>query len=139
MLCGSINGLLVAYVGVPHESSDINGRWVHQFVSGKFRTEWADIVACARQFADLLRCRNYSAAAAVMNREMDIRRRMTPDIVDRPVGLVVEEQHAPSAHAAGSRDGAPGLPIRTEGSSMGPGATALAHSAGESTDGTGSW
>lgn len=75
--------LLVAYVGVPHESSDINGRWVQQFVFGKFRTEWADIIACTRRFADYLRRRDYSAAAAVMNREMDIRRRMTPDVLDR--------------------------------------------------------
>lgn len=75
--------LLVAYVGVPHESSDINGRWVQQFVSGKYRTEWAEIVICTSRFADLLRRRDYSAAAAVMSREMDIRRRMTPDVLDR--------------------------------------------------------
>jgi len=75
--------LLVAYVGVPHESSDINGRWVQQFVSGKYRREWADIVGCTRRFAGFLRRREYSAAAAVMNREMDIRRRMTPDVLDR--------------------------------------------------------
>jgi D-glycero-alpha-D-manno-heptose-7-phosphate kinase len=75
--------LLVAYVGVPHESGDINGRWVQQFVLGKYRTEWADIVGCARQFAGLLRRREYSAAGAVMNREMEIRRRMTPDVLDR--------------------------------------------------------
>jgi D-glycero-alpha-D-manno-heptose-7-phosphate kinase len=75
--------LLVAYVGVPHASSDINGRWVRQFVSGKCRVEWAEIAACAQRFAHLLRQGHYSAAAAVMNREMDIRRRMTPDVIDR--------------------------------------------------------
>jgi D-glycero-alpha-D-manno-heptose-7-phosphate kinase len=75
--------LLVAYVGVPHESRDINGRWVRQFVSGTYRTEWAEIVACTRRFADCLRCRNYSAAAEAMNRELDIRRRLTPNVLDR--------------------------------------------------------
>ena len=74
--------LLVAYVGVPHESRDINGQWVQQFVFGKYRAEWAEIVACTRRFADLLRRRDYSAAAAVMNRELDLRQRMTPNVLD---------------------------------------------------------
>jgi D-glycero-alpha-D-manno-heptose-7-phosphate kinase len=77
--------LLVAYVGVPHESRDINGQWVRQFVAGKQRAEWAEIVACTRRFAELLRRRDFSAAAAVMNRELDIRQRMTPRVLD-PLG-----------------------------------------------------
>ena len=91
--------LLVAYVGVPHESSDINGRWVQQFVFGKYRTDWADVVACARQFADLLRRREYSAAAAVMNREMDIRRRMTPEVLDRLGGNLTAAARGQSCSA----------------------------------------
>jgi D-glycero-alpha-D-manno-heptose-7-phosphate kinase len=55
---------------------------VQQFVAGKYRTEWAEIIACTRRFARLLRRGDYSAAAAVMNRETDIRKRMTPDVVD---------------------------------------------------------
>lgn len=74
--------LLTAYVGVPHASVDINGRWVQQFVSGRFRQEWADIAACTRSFADALRRRDYAAAGAAMNREMDLRRRMTPAVLD---------------------------------------------------------
>jgi D-glycero-alpha-D-manno-heptose-7-phosphate kinase len=77
--------MLVAYVGVPHESSDINSRWVRQFVSGYYRPEWAEIVACTRRFADRLRRRDYSAAADAMNRELDIRRRLTPNVLD-PLG-----------------------------------------------------
>ena len=75
--------LLVAYAGVPHESSDINSRWVQQFVLGRFRSEWVDILVCTQRFADALRRRDFDGAAAVMNRETDIRRRMTPDVLDR--------------------------------------------------------
>jgi D-glycero-alpha-D-manno-heptose-7-phosphate kinase len=75
--------LLAAYVGVPHESRDINGQWVQQFVSGKYRTEWAEIVACTRRFAEVLRRGDYAAAAAAMARELDIRQRMTPNVLDR--------------------------------------------------------
>jgi len=74
--------LIVAYVGVPHASADINGRWVRQFVSGRRRQEWVDIIACTRSFAEALRRGDYAAAAAAMNREVDLRRRMTPAVLD---------------------------------------------------------
>ncbi len=74
--------LLAAYVGVPHASADINGRWVRQFISGSRRQEWVDIVACTRSFAEALRRRDYAGAAAAMNREVDLRRRMTPAVLD---------------------------------------------------------
>jgi D-glycero-alpha-D-manno-heptose-7-phosphate kinase len=74
--------LLVAYAGVPHVSADINGRWVRQFVSGRYRREWAEIIACTRRFADALRRRNYAEAGAAVNREVALRRRMTPEVLD---------------------------------------------------------
>ena len=74
--------LLAAYAGVPHVSADINGRWVRQFLSGRRRREWVDIIACTRSFAEALGRRDYAAAAAAMNREVALRRRMTPDVLD---------------------------------------------------------
>jgi D-glycero-alpha-D-manno-heptose-7-phosphate kinase len=74
--------LLAAYVGVPHASSDINGRWLRQFISGSRRQEWVDIISCTRRFSEALRRRNYSEAAAAMNREVDLRRRMTPGVLE---------------------------------------------------------
>jgi D-glycero-alpha-D-manno-heptose-7-phosphate kinase len=74
--------LLVAYAGVPHVSSDINGRWVRQFISGRYRQEWAEIIACSRRFAEALRRRNYTEAGEAMNREVDLRLRMTPSVFD---------------------------------------------------------
>jgi D-glycero-alpha-D-manno-heptose-7-phosphate kinase len=74
--------VLAAYVGVPHVSADINGRWVRQFISGSRRQEWVEIIACTRSFAEALRRRDYAGAAAAMNREVDLRRRMTPAVLD---------------------------------------------------------
>jgi D-glycero-alpha-D-manno-heptose-7-phosphate kinase len=74
--------LLAAYVGVPHVSSDVNGRWIHQFVSGRRRREWVEIVSSARLFAQALRRQRYGEASAAMTRETDLRRRMTPDVLD---------------------------------------------------------
>jgi D-glycero-alpha-D-manno-heptose-7-phosphate kinase len=75
--------LLLAYCGKPHESKDINSRWVHQFLSGKFRKFWAEIVGCTRQFVSHLADRNYMKAAELMNRETAIRRKMTPEVLDK--------------------------------------------------------
>ena len=74
--------LLVAYAGVTHASSDVNGRWVRQFVAGRTRQPWEDIVRWTHRFVDALKRRDYGAAADSMNRETAVRRRLTPDVLD---------------------------------------------------------
>ena len=74
--------LLLAYCGVPHESKDINKKWVHQFLSGKNRKRWAEIVVCTQKFAEALHVLNFKDASRLMNREVVIRRRMTPEVFD---------------------------------------------------------
>ena len=75
--------LLLAYCGNPHESKDINGRWVRQFLGGENRDLWADIIMCTRQFGEALARRDYQQAAVHMNRDTAIRRKMTPDVLDK--------------------------------------------------------
>ena len=75
--------LLVAYCGVPHASKDINGQWVRQFVSGKHRRLWREIIDCTKKFIDALARNNYKGAIAAMNRETAVRREMTPEVLDR--------------------------------------------------------
>ena len=61
--------LLLAYCGKPHVSKDINGRWIQQFLAGKNRVVWKEIIDQTRQFAAALTDQNYSQAAIHMNRE----------------------------------------------------------------------
>jgi D-glycero-alpha-D-manno-heptose-7-phosphate kinase len=75
--------LLLAYCGKPHVSKDINSRWVQQFLKGRFRHLWAEIITCTRQFIVAMMDRNYSLAAEWMNREMAVRQKMTPDVLDK--------------------------------------------------------
>jgi D-glycero-alpha-D-manno-heptose-7-phosphate kinase len=82
--------LLLAYCGKPHESRDINSRWVQQFLSGKFRDFWSEIVSCTRQFVAAVSDRNYMQAAALMNRETGIRKKMTPDVLNEIGNQLVE-------------------------------------------------
>jgi len=74
--------IILAYCGVPHESKNINGRWINQFVSGKYRDLWNEIVVCTGRFVDAVSKHKYRDAASFMNRETAIRRCMTPDVVD---------------------------------------------------------
>jgi D-glycero-alpha-D-manno-heptose-7-phosphate kinase len=82
--------LLLAYCGKPHVSKDINGRWIQQFFAGKNRVVWKEIIDQTRQFAAALTDRNYSQAVVHMNRETDLRRAMTPDVLDN-VGVRLVE------------------------------------------------
>ena len=74
--------LLIAYCGKPHVSKDINGRWVRQFLSGRYRDLWAEIILCTRKFSSALVEGNYQEAVVQMNRETAIRRTLTPDVLD---------------------------------------------------------
>ena len=79
------NRLLLAYCGIPHESKQVNQKWVSQFMAGRFRDKWIEIIDCTRAFSDALTRGEIEAAADWMNRETAIRKRMTPEVLD-PVG-----------------------------------------------------
>jgi D-glycero-alpha-D-manno-heptose-7-phosphate kinase len=74
--------ILVAYCGEPHESRDINGTWVRDFVAGRHRKIWAEIIDCSRRFIRAVVDGHYEDAVDAMNRETDLRCRMTPDVLE---------------------------------------------------------
>ncbi len=76
------NNILLAYCGMPHESKNINSRWVEDFLSGNNRDLWAEMIECTDRFVGLFKNRKFKEAAEVMNRETAIRARMTPDVLD---------------------------------------------------------
>jgi D-glycero-alpha-D-manno-heptose-7-phosphate kinase len=74
--------LLLAYCGKPHVSKDINGRWIRQFLAGGNRAVWKEIIDQTHRFTAALAVRDYNQAAIHMNREVALRRQMTPDVLD---------------------------------------------------------
>ncbi len=98
--------LLIAYCGKPHVSKDINGLWVRQFLSGRYRDLWAEIVLCTQKFAGALVEGNYQQAAIQMNRETAIRRTLTPDVIDSVGEKLVD--HARQNHCGARFTGAGG-------------------------------
>jgi D-glycero-alpha-D-manno-heptose-7-phosphate kinase len=74
--------LLLAYCGAPHTSSDINGKWVRDFLSGKNRSFWKDIVLATKAFVKALSVKDWASAVQAMNQEVEIRCAMTPEVFD---------------------------------------------------------
>lgn len=74
--------LLLAYSGLPHESKNINNKWVQGFLCGNFRSTWAEIIDCTQIFVKALANRNLMEAIRAMNRETALRRQMTPEVLD---------------------------------------------------------
>ncbi len=74
--------ILLAYCGIPHESKNINGQWVSQFIEGSTRKKWASIIHHTHLFSEYLLTRQYQNAGKIMNQETAIRRQMTPDVLD---------------------------------------------------------
>ncbi|MBU0993074.1 MAG: galactokinase [Proteobacteria bacterium] len=74
--------LLIAYCGEPHESMNVNSTWVRQFLNGVNRKDWIEIVSCTHAFIKALSDEDYQKLYPLMNRETEIRRQMTPHVLD---------------------------------------------------------
>jgi len=92
--------LLLAYCGIPHESKQVNQKWVDQFMAGRFRNQWIKIIDCTKAFAAELIRGDIEAAANWMNCETAIRERMTPEVLD-PIGKQLIT--SASKHGCGAR------------------------------------
>ena len=99
--------LLLAYCGVSHESRDINSKWIDQFIRGGARHLWAEIVSCTNEFVQALIVKDWGAAARAMNKEVEIRREMTPEVFDE-IGVALFDKavaHGCAARFTGSGGG----------------------------------
>ena len=94
------NHLLLAYCGVPHESQDINSKWIDQFVRGCDRHLWSDIINCTNDFVRALSLKDWGAAVSAINKEVEIRRKMTPEVFDE-IGVALFDKAL--EHGCGSR------------------------------------
>lgn len=74
--------LLLAYCGIPHESKAINSTWVDQFLSGKHRENWREIIYHTQRFIKAVSEKNFQSCADSLNSEMRLRKKMTPEVLD---------------------------------------------------------
>lgn len=92
--------LLVAYCGNPHESKDINQRWVQDFLAGRNRKVWREIARLTEEFAAAVVKKDYALAGRLMNQETKLRLEMTPDVLDK-TGIKLFERA--SVNSCGAR------------------------------------
>jgi len=71
--------ILVAYSGKQHISSRVNRVWVNDFLSGKTRAGWMEVNGVVGLLAEALEKEAWDEVAGLLNEEMAIRRRITPD------------------------------------------------------------
>ena len=71
--------ILVLYTGKRHLSSDTNKGWIRDFLSGKTQKGWIEANEIVHKFADAIKEMNIEKAVELLNKEMEIRREITPD------------------------------------------------------------
>lgn len=76
------SNILMVYCGIPHESKNINQRWVDSFIRGETRHIFEKVSILTGQFCEALREKNFQHCARIMNEETGLRMEMTPDVLD---------------------------------------------------------
>ncbi|WDP88230.1 MAG: galactokinase [Desulfobacter sp.] len=74
--------ILVAYCGIPHESKDVNGKWVRGFKQGDSVETFEKIIGLTRAFSSAMGKKNFKRAGELMNEETLLRCRLTPEVLD---------------------------------------------------------
>ena len=74
--------ILVAYCGIPHVSSQVNKKWVNQFICGENRDKFEHIVNLTDKFVSAIQDNDFSLAGKYMNQETEVRLGMTPEVLD---------------------------------------------------------
>ena len=71
--------MLVAYSGTSHVSSRINRNWIRGFLSGKTRQGWIRVNEIVLDLAVAVKKENWAGAAGLVQEEMALRKRLTPE------------------------------------------------------------
>lgn len=70
--------LLVAYIGKPHDSNDVNSRQVDDFLAGRHRNRWFRINEISTEFAVALKRADWETAGRLLDEETGIRCAIVP-------------------------------------------------------------
>lgn len=70
--------LLIAYIGKPHDSNDVNSRQVEDFLAGRHRGRWFRVNEIATEFAEALKRADWEAAGGLLDEETAIRCAIVP-------------------------------------------------------------
>lgn len=99
--------ILVAFSGKSHVSARINRSWIHDFLTGKTRPGWTKVNEIVGSLAVAIKERDWTRAAGLLNDEVAIRRKITPDAFIPLTGRLIDqaEKIGCSARFAGAGGG----------------------------------
>jgi len=74
--------ILVAYSGKTHTSAVTNLNWINDFLAGETRDGWVKANQIVQRFAKAIKGQDWGHAARLLQEEMAVRRRITPEALD---------------------------------------------------------
>jgi len=83
--------LAVAHSGESHISADINRQWLQEFSSARTRDGWIRANGIVHRFSSALSQKDWGLAAELLQREMEVRKALTPDALTDLTGKLVEQ------------------------------------------------
>jgi D-glycero-alpha-D-manno-heptose-7-phosphate kinase len=100
--------MIVAFSGTGHASSQVNRKWVKGFLDGETTKGWIEANRIIRDLGQAIRDQDWPGAAALLRREMQIRRDLTPEALIPITARLLEEAEALGCGARFSGAGAGG-------------------------------
>jgi len=82
---------LIAFSGKSHVSSRTNRNWIKNFLSGRTRAGWSRVNEIVRMLAFAIREKNWHQGAELLQEEMALRKKLTPEALIPITAELVEQ------------------------------------------------
>lgn len=86
--------MIVAFSGTGHASARVNRKWVKGFLDGTTTRGWIEVNQIVRDLGQAIEARDWRAAAGLLQREIRIRRALTPEALIPVTAALIEEAEA---------------------------------------------
>jgi D-glycero-alpha-D-manno-heptose-7-phosphate kinase len=86
--------MIVAFSGTGHSSSQVNRKWVKDFLDGRTTKGWMEGNRIIRDLGQAIGAQDWREAAKLLRREMQVRRELTPEALIPITATLIEEAEA---------------------------------------------
>jgi D-glycero-alpha-D-manno-heptose-7-phosphate kinase len=100
--------MIVAFSGTSHSSSQVNRKWVQDFLNGRTTKGWIEANRIIRDLGQAIKAQEWREAAALLRREMQVRRELTPEALIPITAALIREAEAMDCGARFAGAGAGG-------------------------------
>jgi D-glycero-alpha-D-manno-heptose-7-phosphate kinase len=86
--------MIVAFSGTAHSSSQVNRKWVQDFLNGRTTKGWIEANRIIRDLGQAIEAQEWWEAASLLRREMQVRRKLTPEALIPITGALIKKAEA---------------------------------------------